>query len=282
MALAQMHGNRRCMQTIIAVMQLVRSPEPDAGGFKRTGCARTKDSSSGRVTLSDMTRFLIALLVFLLAHLVPAAPAFRRRLTAAIGRRTYLGVYSVVSLGLFVWLVAEARAADTVMLWDIHPWQGWVPILVMPFAAVLLVAGLMQPNPLSISLRPAEELPSIARVTRHPVLWGALLWALAHVPPNGRLAPVILFAAMAAFSAAGFFLLDAKASERLGRQAWSALAERTSILPFAALFAGRAGRISWRSLVLPAGIALALYAWFLLQGHAWLIGPNPADWIRAS
>jgi uncharacterized membrane protein len=241
-----------------------------------------KDRAGSRETLAAMTRFLLALLVFLAAHLVPAAPVVRRRLVAALGRGVYLVLYSAVSLALFVWLVAEARNADAVALWDIAPWQGWVPILLMPFAAVLLVAGLMQPNPLSISLRPAAELPAIAAVTRHPVLWGALLWALSHIPPNGRLAPVILFAAMAAFSAAGFVLLDAKARRRLGGEAWAKLAGRTSVLPFAALVSGRAGPVRWRSLAVPALVALALYAWFLLQGHAWLIGPDPGDWIRAA
>jgi uncharacterized membrane protein len=229
-----------------------------------------------------MTRFLLALSVFLVAHLVPAAPALRGRLVAALGRRTYLVLYSVVSLALFAWLVAEARAADTIALWDIAPWQGWVPILVMPFATALLVAGLLQPNPLSISLRPAAELPAIAGITRHPVLWGALLWALAHIPPNGRLAPVLLFGAMAAFSAVGFVLLDAKARQRLGPEAWATLAGKTSILPFAALLQGRAGPIRWRRLAPAAAVALVIYAWFLLQGHAWLIGPDPADWIRAA
>ncbi|MFO1146871.1 MAG: NnrU family protein [Alsobacter sp.] len=229
-----------------------------------------------------MTRFLIALLVFLVAHLVPALPALRRRLVARLGRRLYLALYSAASLALFAWLVAEARSAPAVPLWDVAPWQGFAPILLMPVAGLLLVAGLMQPNPLSISLRPASRLPAIAGITRHPVLWAALLWALSHIPPNGRLAPVILFGAMAAFSAAGFALLDAKARRRLGPQRWAALAGRTSVLPFAALLRGRAGPIRWRSLVLPAVLALALYAWFLLRGHAWLIGPDPADWIRAA
>lgn len=210
-----------------------------------------------------MTWFLLSLAAFVVAHLVPSAPGMRRRMIERWGRGPYLAVYSVVSLALLALVIATARAADDVTLWDPAPWQWRVPFLVMPVAAFLLVAGLVEANPLSISLRAGESLPAVAAVTRHPLPWAFLLWALAHIPPNGRVVPVLLFGAMALLALAGFPLLDRKARARLGQERW-----RT-------LVAARPGGAVVARLLGSAALALALYAWFVMQGHAWLIGPDP-------
>ena len=148
----------------------------------------------------------------------------------------------------------------------------------MPFAAWLLLAGLVEPNPLSISLWAADSQIGVgpaASVTRHPVLWAFLLWAISHIPPNGDLGALILFGGMASFAIGGFAVLDRRASRRLGQERWRQLADATSILPFAAILAGRARvKISTRFL-LSLTAALGVYLWFLLQGHALLIGPDP-------
>ncbi len=122
-----------------------------------------------------MGEFLAALAGFLAAHLVPALPAVRARLVGALGRGTYLALYSAASLALLAWLVAAARRADTVPLWNPAPWQGWVPVLAMPLALWLLIAGLAAPNALSVSLRrPVEGARAgIVGVTRHPFCGGS-------------------------------------------------------------------------------------------------------------
>lgn len=221
-----------------------------------------------------MPSFLTALSAFLLFHLVPAAPAIRGRLVATMGRSGYVTTYSILSLALLAWVVAAAREAEDIVLWDTARWHYLTPFIVMPFAFFLIIAGLVQATPLSLSLRTGANLPAIAAVTRHPVLWGLLLWALAHLPPNGRLIPVLLFGAMAALAAMGFHRLDTKARLRMGPERWSEAAGRTSILPFAAMLAGRAVPGAGRVLAGQAAAAAVLYAWFVLYGHAWLIGPS--------
>ena len=72
-----------------------------------------------------------------------------------------------------------------------------------------------------------------------------------------------------------------KAHKRIGPERWRELAAGTSILPFAALLSGRARWQALRALVLPALIAAALYIWFVLQGHALLIGPDPLAGLTA-
>ena len=228
-----------------------------------------------------MSEFGLALAAFLAAHSVPAAPSLRARLVESLGRRAYLAAYSVLSLALLAWLVAAARRADTVPLWQPAAWQWYVPLAVMPAALFLVVSGLLEPNPLSVALRPGDEPGPVTAITRHPVLWGFLLWAASHVPPNGDLVAVVLFGTMVAFSLVGFALLDAKARRRLGPARWQALSRATSVLPFVALLYGRATLAPSRGSLIAFASALALCAWFLAQGHALLIGPDPLASLQA-
>jgi uncharacterized membrane protein len=228
-----------------------------------------------------MTEFYIALAVFLAAHLIPASPGLRSSLIATVGRTAYLSAYSLLSLGLLAWIILAAQRAETVLLWDPAPWQWHVPFIAMPIAAFLLIAGLIWPNPLSISLRSGEEPGPVVAVTRHPVLWGFLIWAASHVPANGSLVAALLFGVMAAFSILGFFLLDIKARKRMGTERWHARSSGTSNVPFMALVQGRASWTSLRPLMLPALVAMVAYAWFVLQGHELLIGPDPLAGLLA-
>src|SRR4051794_34812812 len=117
-----------------------------------------------------MTEFLLALAVFMVAHLVPAAPGIRAALVARLGRGVYLACYSTLSLLLLAWVIVAARRAEVVTLWGPAVWQWLVPVLVMPFALFLLIAGLAEPNPLSITWRRGDEPGPIVAITRHPVL----------------------------------------------------------------------------------------------------------------
>lgn len=222
-----------------------------------------------------MTEFALAYLLFIGTHVVPAVRGVRGAAVARLGRRGYLAAYSLLSTLLLVWLVVATRSAPTLPLWPTTPALARVPVVVMPFAFILIACGLSAPNTLSISWRnhgfdPAR--PGIVAVTRHPVLWGLLLWAVAHVPPNGDVVSVALFGGLSIYAAMGFYLADARARQRLGPARWAALSAGTSVMPFAAMLAGRA-RLAGDAPLLAAALAgLALYALFLAGGHAWLIG----------
>lgn len=229
-----------------------------------------------------MAEFLAAVAIFLAAHIVPPLPPVRARLVRLLGRSGYVGLYSALSVALLVWVIVAARRAPYLPLWSPAPWQALVPITAMPVASWLLVAGLSAPNPLSISLRsPGQgEVAGLATtVTRHPVLWALLLWAGSHLVPNGDVVSVILFGGLSALSLAGLFLVDRRVRRRLGEARWTALASGTSMVPFVALATGRARvRFSLRDGI---GLAAAVgfYVWFLLVGHAALIGPDPLAWV---
>jgi len=76
----------------------------------------------------------------------------------------------------------------------------------------------------------------IVRVTRHPFLTGVGLWALVHL--IGDVASLVFFATWAVVALAGTVSIDAKRRRLLGG-AWEPFAAQTSIVPFAAIAAGR-------------------------------------------
>lgn len=225
-----------------------------------------------------MAEFLLAFFLFLTAHVVPPAPPVRRRLIALLGRRGYLLGYSVLSLLLLAWIIVAARDAPYIALWAFAPWQPVIPVVAMPLACWFVVVGLAEPNPLSISLRrsdPAIPLAPIVTIARHPVLWGFLIWAVAHLPPNGDVVSLVLFGGLAGVALAAMPLLDRRARVRLGKERWQALARGTSILPFLDVVPRKVRFRFSRRFGFYTAVAVAGYVWFLLQGHQLLIGPDP-------
>ena len=224
-----------------------------------------------------MAEFLVAIAFFVIAHLVPPVPPVRTRLMASFGRRQYIFGYSLLSTALIAWIVIAAPRAPYLPLWSLVPWQAAVPIAIMPLAAWLLLIGLIEPNPLSISPYAADRdiQPGLSvAFTRHPVLLAFLLWAVSHIPPNGNVVALILFGGMALSTLAGLAGLDRRARRRLGDGRWQQLAATTSV-PFLATLRGHSHiRMSWQ-LPVPLAAALGIYVWFLVQGHTWLIGPDP-------
>lgn len=222
-----------------------------------------------------MTQFLLALALFLALHMVPAIPALRARLVAAVGRRAYLIAYSLVSLLTLAWLFHAALRLDFVPLWDPAPWQAWFPLILTPIALVLLLAGLVSPNPASITLRKPDLRPgAVTTITRHPVLWGFALWAGSHLVPNGDLRSLLLFGALFAFALLGMAITDRRSRRRLGEQ-WPEIAHSTSILPFGAVLAGRATLRFDLALAIAILVSVALTVSLLLGGHAVVFGADP-------
>ncbi|MAU21873.1 MAG: NnrU family protein [Martelella sp.] len=229
-----------------------------------------------------MTNFLLAIVVFLLAHVIPPAPPVRARLIALLGRPAYLFAYSFLSILLLVWIIVAARSAPMIYLWYPAPWQALVPVIAMPFAFWFIAAGLAAQNRLSITFRrsgAAGAQGKITAITRHPVLIGFLIWSLAHIPPNGDVVSLILFGGMGLLALAGMSVLDRRARRRLGDAEWAIVRAQTSVVPFLALVEGRSRLRADRDFWLWTGVGLAFYTWFLLQGHRLLIGVDPLAWL---
>jgi uncharacterized membrane protein len=220
-----------------------------------------------------------ALSAFFASHVIPARPAIRGFLIGRLGKRIYTAAYSAFSLAILAWLIGAASRAPQLRLWDFETWQLWVPNAVMPFACLLIAFGVAAPNLFSFggtgSASFGRDSPGIAGVTRHPLLWAIVLWASAHIVPNGDLAHVLLFALFALFGIAGMLVLDRRSRRQWGHAEWIQRAERTSLIPFAAILTGRfrPGPLRLRHLVRILA-AFALYG-TLLSCHRALIGVSP-------
>lgn len=222
-----------------------------------------------------MLHLTLALLAFLILHLIPVMPGMRERLIERLGQSRYMIVHSVISTVTLVWVIVATLKAPAIMLWPAAGWQAWVTVILSPLGLFFIIAGLLSPNPLSLSIRPAGEVQSgISRITRHPVFWGALLWAVSHIVPNGDLRSVLLFGSMAALAAGGFALGDRRARRKLGSR-WETLASNTSVTPFLAIAQGRS-RLRIDTPIMVAALLTALVTgWLLHGGHAVLFGVDP-------
>src|SRR5215470_1846525 len=197
------------------------------------------------------------------SHVLLSSTWLRGSLRDQLGERGFLAVYSVTALVIFAWFVSAYVGAPTIVLWPRQRWTALVPVLVMPLATILLVAGYSTRNPTAVgmerSARADDPAPGILSVTRHPVMWAIGLWAISHLIANGDLSSLLFFGLIAALAIGGTVLIDHKKQLALGSN-WPRLTEVTSNLPFAALAAGRTG-LRWRDIgLLRIAAGLLLYA----------------------
>ena len=221
----------------------------------------------------SITTLLLAVLVFLTSHVGLSAARIRNPLVEHLGRGGFLIGYSIISLGAFAWLILAFNGADYIEIWPQSPWSRWVPVILMPFSCVSLTAGLATAN---ATLTSEGEYPEkrkavgILKVTRHPLLWAFLLWALAHLPANGDASALILFGMFISLAVAGMRRLDAKHARAYGA-AWKEFTREAPAIPFAALIKGRTtltlGEVGYFKVA--AGVALYALGLYL---HPWVIG----------
>jgi uncharacterized membrane protein len=202
-------------------------------------------------------------LAFSGSHILLSSTRLRGALRDQIGENGYLFVYSLTALVTFAWFVVAYARAPRLLLWTAPFWASLAPVVLMPLATILLVAGYSTPNPTAVGMErhagADDPAPGILRVTRHPVMWALGLWALGHLVANEDLASLWFFGAIAALALVGTVLIDHKKRVALGSN-WQRLERVTSNVPFAALVAGRA-RLRWHDIGLLRPLAgLLLYA----------------------
>jgi uncharacterized membrane protein len=210
-------------------------------------------------------------------HFFISGTALRGKIVGVIGERPFQGVFSLMSLIGIVWLSRAYRRAQYVPLWaDISVIRP-VALIVMLIAFVFVVLAFTTPNPTAVGgealLAENEPAKGIQRITRHPFLWGVVLWSFTHLLLNGDIASVIFFGAFLILAIGGPFSIDRKRKKALGGR-WDRFAAVTSNVPFMAIIEGRnslaVGELGWWRVVL----ALILYGLFL-HLHKTLFGVSP-------
>ena len=211
-----------------------------------------------------MLEITIAAVLWVGTHLGISSTPLRAVMVRIFGEQGFLGVYSLIALAAFVYLIyIYSVVPREVYFWLPNPELYWVPKVLMPIALALILGGFLVRNPTMVGANlsadaAADMARGVTRITRHPLQWGVVIWAISHIVVNGDLVSVVFFSAFGLLSLAGSFLMDIKKSRTFG-EAWDSYADVTSNVPFAAIVSGR-NQLKLAELVLPIIIGFAAYA----------------------
>jgi uncharacterized membrane protein len=145
-------------------------------------------------------------------------------------------------------------------------WGGarQIAFVLMPIAFILIACGYWR-NPTMVGadklLKSEDPARGMIRITRHPIMWGIMLWAAAHIVARGDLKSLVFFGSFLLLAALGTLAMDAR---KKTNPDWPRFAAVTSHVPFVAIAQGRNrlvwGEIGW----LRPAIGLAVFFAVLL------------------
>lgn len=202
---------------------------------------------------------------FLMSH--PLRPG----LVSALGEKGFAGLYSLIALvtfGWMIWAYPDASADAPQPLWNAGR-SGFIAATILMWLGSVLFMGSLRRNPAfprpGRPITHIDEPNGVYSITRHPMMWGFALWSATHAIVNPTRASLILCAAIAFLALVGAALQDAKKEKQLGN-VWREWRSRTSFIPY-----GR-GLKSADGFALVTGTAVWLAASW---AHGWL-GHRPA------
>ena len=221
----------------------------------------------------QLAGLIAAALAFVGSHFALSHP-LRAPLVRAVGAGAFQGVYSLVALTTFVWMVLAFRAVPMAssMLWNGQSDLLWALSSLLTLIAAVLLAGSLIGNP-ALPIPNAKALAKhnphgVFHVTRHPMMWAFALWSAAHLLVSPSLRVLILTGAIAFLALVGSMLQDRKKAVLMGRD-WQLWERRTSYWPRLSRLT-KAGPVPWLG-----GLALWLGATW---AHSGLIGLPTGIW----
>ena len=209
----------------------------------------------------------LATAAFVGSHLALSHP-FRVRLVGALGETAFVLLYSLVAAFTLGWMILAWRATESgVPLWIAPGWAWPAASAVTLLASILLAASLIRnpafPNP-GAQFRAPREAKGVFALTRHPMNWAFMLWALAHLALWGSPRNLIAAGGILILAFVGSIGQDRKKRALLG-PSWLEWESRTSFVPFAALISGRA---KWRNAALDwRAVAAGFLFWLLITWY---------------
>lgn len=217
-----------------------------------------------------LASLLAACIGFVGSHFLMSHP-LRGPMVGLLGEKGFLGVYSLVSLIFFGWMILAFRAAPPGGGSGSGD-AGWILASVLTIVALVLFLGSLRGNPSlpdpagTISI--PQEPRGVFRVTRHPMMWGFAFWAIAHIILFWSARTHILAAAILILALLGARLQDRKKLKLLGER-WAIWESGTSYWPRLRLLPA-AGLRLW---------LIALAAWLAITwGHMLLAGVPAGIW----
>lgn len=223
-----------------------------------------------------MEELILASAVFVGIHVLVSGTPLRGALVRVIGEKGFLGLFSLLSIAALVWIIVAYRAFEGFPIWVAGPGAASFMPYGMLVVVFLIVAGGTAPNPAALgkesALDDGAEPTGILRITRHPVMWGIILWGALHLYATGLDKAVIVSVTMMITAWAGTSLIDRKRAKTLGEK-WIHFAALTSNTPFGAIIERRnslkLGEIQWWVYLATAFVWVGI-AWI----HDWLGVPT--------
>jgi len=221
-------------------------------------------------------RLALASFAWFALHAFIAGSEVRWWLVQRLGQRAFSALFSLLSLGSLLFLIDAYRKASFYPLWFSPRAIHFLPLLVMPFALILLVGAFSVPNPTAVGaekvLERTDAARGVLRITRHPFLWSVVLWGGAHLLVTGHVASILFFGTLLLTALRGTSSIDEK-RRRTNKAEFARYLEITSNVPFAAIIQGK-NRLALSELWGPLVIAGLLFA-TLLKVHQRLFGFSP-------
>lgn len=141
-----------------------------------------------------MVILIVGLAIFLGSHSVRIfADDWRTRQISKVGKNTWRGLYSLVSIGgfvLVVWGFGQAHQ-HPVLLYTPTAWLRHLNALLTLLAFILVAAAYVPRNRLKAAIG-------------HPMLAGIKVWAFGHLLATGMLHDLVLFGAFLIWAVANF------------------------------------------------------------------------------
>lgn len=186
-----------------------------------------------------------ASLAFVGTHFALSHP-LRAPLARLLGDKGFLGLYSLVAFAALGWMIFAFRAAPNGDMGAATGNAGWIVATILTLPALVLFLGSLRGNPAlpGVPAASARRMPAgVFAVTRHPMMWGFALWAIAHLAIDWSWRTTIVSTAILVLALVGAHLQDRKKEALMGA-AWAEWEAKTSYWPrFAAL--PRAGLALW-------------------------------------
>ena len=133
-----------------------------------------------------MIWLVLGMILFIGVHLGGSVAAWRAAMVERLGEGVYKGLYALISLiGLVLAGFGYGRA-EAAWVWTPLQFGHEAAAAIMPVAVVLLTAAYMPTN--------------VKRLTAHPMLWGVVLFAIAHLLVRGDWASIVLFGGLGVYS----------------------------------------------------------------------------------
>ena len=158
-----------------------------------------------------MTLLILGLILWTAAHIFKRlAPQARMAMQDKMGDASK-GVFAVLLVLSVVLMVKGYRAADTEFLWGRSVATTGINNLMMLAAVALFGLG--------------SSKSRLRSRFRHPMLWGTVVWALAHLLVNGDVASIVLFGWIAVWALAEMQIINRAETDYVPYEGGSAMGD---------------------------------------------------------